>query len=423
MPARSPGSSSTLRDEKLSVNGAGSCNDYVLFIADVIRDLLSQRAQRGISESEKAVINQKLSQEVSKIQSQLKIPLLTDVAHSKYFDDLDVACNVTQIVTMLGEGQTVYPDWFRNSINNVSSGQLNPQEFLNSYYYLVDEGSIHSITESEPELPSIPEPPPIQETTFDIVEYRLHNGSVHSKSKYNVLQSYLNELDSSNVMWKLQGAGYTNQEVYDFYNYVLPSIEEPEEPYVYSECIDVYRLSNGRVTKTRETVGYQTMADYVNVQHLLVRACDSVILSDQEVRDYYGYVSDVPGPEDPIETTADIPPPQEKRCYLVRGIEIELTEKEVGNLILQNVTVTPCSAIGGPTPEPSDVPIEIIDDPAPPTTEEPEVTVVTPTEKFVVSKPGRFTMLDMTNTNSWVGILLGGILAVPVFSSILSKRK
>ena len=51
----------------------------------------------------------------------------------------------------------------------------------------------------------------------------------------------------------------------------------------------------------------------------------------------------------------------------------------------------------------------------------PEVTV--PTEKFVVSKPGRLTMSDMTNTNAWVGVLIAGTLAVPVFSSILSKRK
>ena len=51
----------------------------------------------------------------------------------------------------------------------------------------------------------------------------------------------------------------------------------------------------------------------------------------------------------------------------------------------------------------------------------PEVTV--PTEKFVVSKPGRLTISDMTNTNAWVGVIFAGALAVPVFSSILSKKK
>jgi len=70
--------------------------------------------------------------------------------------------------------------------------------------------------------------------------------------------------------------------------------ELEEEPYVYSSCIDVYRLSNGRVMATRETVGYETEADYLNVQHLLVRGCGSAVPSDQEVRDYYGYTEPEP---------------------------------------------------------------------------------------------------------------------------------
>jgi len=41
-----------------------ACNDYVIFISNAIRDLLSQRAQRGITESEKGIINQQLNQEV-----------------------------------------------------------------------------------------------------------------------------------------------------------------------------------------------------------------------------------------------------------------------------------------------------------------------------------------------------------------------
>jgi len=32
-------------------------------------------------------------------------------------------------------------------------------------------------------------------------------------------------------------------------------------------------------------------------------------------------------------------------------------------------------------------------------------------------------MSDMTNTNAWVGLMLAGVFAVPVFSSILSKKK
>ena len=74
---------------------------------------------------------------------------------------------------------------------------------------------------------------------------------------------------------------------------VEPPIE-PEEPYVFTQCLDVYRLSNGSVMATRETVGYETLADYVNVQKLLVRDCGRDVPSDQEVLDYYGYTTPTP---------------------------------------------------------------------------------------------------------------------------------
>ena len=92
---------------------------------------------------------------------------------------------------------------------------------------------------------------------------------------------------------------------------VIPPVpEEVEEPYVYTQCIDVYRLSNGSVTTTRETVDYQTMADYVNVQHLLVRECGQNVPTEQEVRSYYGYTADIEPGEEPEEPTTDhIPPP------------------------------------------------------------------------------------------------------------------
>jgi len=70
---------------------------------------------------------------------------------------------------------------------------------------------------------------------------------------------------------------------------ILPSNAVDTAPYVYSQCVDVYRLSNGNVTATRETVDFDTMSNYTNVQHLLVRVCGGSIPSDQEVRDYYGY--------------------------------------------------------------------------------------------------------------------------------------
>jgi len=143
---------------------------------------------------------------------------------------------------------------------------------------------------------------PEPEQTFAIVEYSLvdniHGKSVHQVLRYNVSRSYLNGLDSSNVMWKLQGQGYTNQEVYDFYNYVLPPQPGEDEPF--TQCVDVYRWipsqgspSNGIVHATRETVDRETLSDYTG-QGVLVRECGQSVPSNQEVRDYYGVPGDDP---------------------------------------------------------------------------------------------------------------------------------
>ena len=89
-----------------------------------------------------------------------------------------------------------------------------------------------------------------------------------------------------------------------------------------------------------------------------------------------------------------------------------LSVPQIQNFISQGLMVREC---GTPSPTLSEVRSHYGYVP------EPDETV--PTEKFVVSKPGRLTMSDMTNTNAWVGVLFAGALAVPVFSSILSKKK
>jgi hypothetical protein len=82
-----------------------------------------------------------------------------------------------------------------------------------------------------------------------------------------------------------------------------PEPEQPPEPI--TTCIDVYRLSNGSVTTTRETVSFVTFADYVNVQHLLVRECGQPVPTTQEVKTWYGYFEPEPEPEP--EPTVGIP--------------------------------------------------------------------------------------------------------------------
>jgi hypothetical protein len=74
-------------------------------------------------------------------------------------------------------------------------------------------------------------------------------------------------------------------------------------------CIDIYRLSGGNVTASRETVDYPTMANYVNVQHLLVRECNQPVPTTQEVKTWYGYFEPEPEPEPPITEPPITEPP------------------------------------------------------------------------------------------------------------------
>ena len=163
----------------------------------------------------------------------------------------------------------------------------------------------------------------------------------------------------------------------------------------------------------------------------MVRDCGTPSPTVNEVRSHYGYVPEIPVeevPEVPEETTADIPPPtteepeqMEFLCSdvytLDNGSVVKtnyptLSVPQIQNFISQGLMVREC---GTPSPTVNEVRSHYGYVP------EPEETVTT--EKFVVSKPGRLTISDMTNTNAWVGVLIAGTLAVPVFSSILSKRK
>ena len=194
------------------------------------------------------------------------------------------------IINDLENNKYDFPSWFNNTINWVKSGQIPSEDFINSFnsqiqagnisvkqdeekiwiYHIYQDGTyrrlhvtqsfidiqtergwIFSLTEPTQTPTPTPEPTPTQET-FDIVEYTLVDGSVVQRLKYNVLQSYLNDLDSNNIMWKIQGAGYTNNEVWDFYNYIPPT--EPEEPDskinfpMVSQLGVEFSLKNNRVT-------------------------------------------------------------------------------------------------------------------------------------------------------------------------------
>jgi len=213
-------------------------------------------------------------------------------------------------------------------------------------------------------------------------------------------------------------------------------IEEPEVPeQMQFLCSDVYTLDNGSVVKTNyPTLSVPQIQNFIS-QGLMVRDCGTPSPTVSEVRSHYGFVPEVPVeevPEVPVETTDDIPPPTDEEpeqmqflCSdvytldngsVVKTSYPTLSVPQIQNFISQGLMVRDC---GTPSPTVNEVRSHYgytVEEPV-----GPEVTV--PTEKFVVSKPGRLTMSDMTNTNAWVGILIAGTLAVPVFSSILSKKK
>jgi len=58
---------------------------------------------------------------------------------------------VNQIISDIENGVVLVPDWFRNNIQWVKTGQITQQEFVTAYNYAVDQGWIHAPTEEEKE--------------------------------------------------------------------------------------------------------------------------------------------------------------------------------------------------------------------------------------------------------------------------------
>ena len=70
--------------------------------------------------------------------------------------NIELTSNVNQIINVLESGGQLYPDWFQNNIVWVKTGQITPEQFLTTYYYLANQGTIHApITEPIIEEPII----------------------------------------------------------------------------------------------------------------------------------------------------------------------------------------------------------------------------------------------------------------------------
>ena len=65
--------------------------------------------------------------------------------------DIELKSNVNQIIQSLESGNVLAPDYFQNNISWVKTGAITQQAFLDSYYYLSNQGIIHTAP-TEPEI-------------------------------------------------------------------------------------------------------------------------------------------------------------------------------------------------------------------------------------------------------------------------------
>jgi len=72
--------------------------------------------------------------------------------------------NVNQIIQALESGNVIAPDYFQNNIAWVKTGAITQQAFLDAYYYLSNQGIIHTAL-AEPEI--IIEEPIIEESIIE----------------------------------------------------------------------------------------------------------------------------------------------------------------------------------------------------------------------------------------------------------------
>jgi len=93
----------------------------------------SYNYQRFATPTEKDLHERKIVEENQKIQ---------DVEHKLI--EVELAANVKQIINALESGNLVYPDWYQNNIVWVKTGHITSKEFLDTYYYLTNQGIIHS---------------------------------------------------------------------------------------------------------------------------------------------------------------------------------------------------------------------------------------------------------------------------------------
>ena len=90
------------------------------------------------------VIEEEIPEEIEVIEEEIP----------EVFGEIDIVLTdqVKQIISDIENGVVLIPDWFRNNIEWVKTGQITQQEFVTAYNYAVDQGWIHAPTVDEEEV-------------------------------------------------------------------------------------------------------------------------------------------------------------------------------------------------------------------------------------------------------------------------------
>jgi len=170
--------------------------------------------------------------------------------------EVELAGNVNQIIGALESGKQLYPDWFQNNIVWVKTGQITSQAFLDSYYYLSNQGQIHA-----PMAEPITEEPVIEEPIIEIPELLPEVFAEEQVLADDIIQ-ILNDIENgvilvpdwfrNNIDWVKSGH-ITQQEFRTAYNYLVDQqiAHPPEENLTITDNMVTQQVINFNIINGR----------------------------------------------------------------------------------------------------------------------------------------------------------------------------
>ena len=127
---------------------------------------------------------------------------------------ITISVEVQAILTKFDNNDYTFPSWFNNNITWVKDGRLTSNEFLDVFNYNLQLGVIIDKT--------IP-----VEKLYDVIIYRINDfGGTFSEVINGVTGTRMAELEAKYLTTLVGRPIPTDQEIYDYYNYVDTSIDE-----------------------------------------------------------------------------------------------------------------------------------------------------------------------------------------------------